>query len=178
METKAFLARVQRTIEQYDMLTPGEPVLAALSGGADSVALLREDGDYLDDKAQESLARAALTTGGWRVSDLRGLERPDRVSYLTKYRAAALGGRAQIAWKSGREQDAETFLREALALADRFDAAPNYRADALRWYEGPDTAMAYDSMGATAQAAVRQAFTQQGEDPEADAFLTAFESEN
>ena len=85
---------------------------------------------------------------------------------------------SQIAWKSGREQDAEAFLREALALADRFDAAPNYRADALRWYEGPDTAMAYDSMGATARAAVRQVFTQQGEDPEAGAFLTAFESEN
>ena len=41
METKAFLACVRRTIEQYDMQTPGEPALAALSGGADSVALLR-----------------------------------------------------------------------------------------------------------------------------------------
>ena len=38
--------------------------------------------------------------------------------------------------------------------------------------------MAYDSMGATAEDAVRQAFTQQGEDAEAGAFLTAFESEN
>ena len=38
--------------------------------------------------------------------------------------------------------------------------------------------MAYDSMGVTARAAVRQTFTQQGEDPEAKAFLTAFESEN
>ena len=38
--------------------------------------------------------------------------------------------------------------------------------------------MAYDSMGLTARAAVRQVFTQQGEDPEAGAFLTAFESEN
>ena len=122
------------------------------------------------DQADEILA--------WLYPFLRGLERPDQVSYLTKFRAAALGCRAQIAWKSGRKTDAEAFLREALALADRFDAAPNYRADALRWYEGPDTAMAYDSMGATARAAVRQVFTQQGEDPEAGAFLTAFESEN
>ena len=122
------------------------------------------------DQADEILA--------WLCPFLQGLEQPGSINSLTKFRAAALGGRAQIAWKSGRKTDAEAFLREALALADRFDAAPNYRADALRWYEGPDTAMAYDSMGATARAAVRQVFTQQGEDPEAGAFLTAFESEN
>ena len=63
-------------------------------------------------------------------------------------------------------------------LAERFDAAPSYRADALRWYEGPDTAMAYDGMGLTARAAVRQAFTEQGKNREADAFLTALETEN
>ena len=106
------------------------------------------------------------------------MEQPGSINSLTKFRAAALGGRAQIAWRSGRTADAEAFLREALALADRFDAAPNYRADALRWYEGPDTAMFYDSMGATARDAVRQAFTQQGKDPEAEAFLTALEVES
>lgn len=121
------------------------------------------------DQADEILA--------WLCPFLQGLEQPGSISYLTKYRAAALGGRAQIAWKSGRKADAEAFLREALALADRFDAAPNYRADALRWYEGPDTAMAYDSMGATAEDAVRQAFTQQGEDAAAEAFLAALQAE-
>ena len=89
------------------------------------------------------------------------------------------GARIDAARREKRyDEDARALLHQALALADRFDAAPNYRADALRWYEGPDTAMAYDSMGATARAAVRQVFTQQGEDPEAGAFLTAFESEN
>ena len=139
------------------------------------IQIVGKFGDIYEDRGRLDQADEVLA---WLYPFLRGLERPDRVSYLTKYRAAALGCRAQIAWKSGRKTDAEAFLREALALADRFDAAPNYRADALRWYEGPDTAMAYDSMGATARAAVRQVFTQQGEDPEAGAFLTAFESEN
>lgn len=40
MGTKAMLETVKRTIAAYDMLRPGEPVLVALSGGADSVALL------------------------------------------------------------------------------------------------------------------------------------------
>ncbi len=139
------------------------------------IQIVGKFGDIYEDRGRLDQADEVLA---WLYPFLRGLERPDQVSYLTKYRAAALGCRAQIAWKSGRKTDAEAFLREALALADRFDAAPNYRADALRWYEGPDTAMAYDSMGATARAAVRQVFTQQGEDPEAGAFLSAFESEN
>ncbi len=41
MGTEAMLETVKQTIEDYHMLNPGEPVLAALSGGADSVALLR-----------------------------------------------------------------------------------------------------------------------------------------
>ena len=138
------------------------------------IQIVGKFGDIYEDRGRLDQADEVFA---WLYPFLRGLERPDQVSYLTKYRAAALGCRAQIAWKSGREQDAEAFLREALALADRFDAAPNYRADALRWYEGPETAMAYDSMGATAEDAVRQAFTQQGEDPEAEAFLAALETE-
>ena len=35
-----FLRKIQQTIAEYGMLKPGEPVLVALSGGADSVALL------------------------------------------------------------------------------------------------------------------------------------------
>ncbi|MGM9612159.1 MAG: tRNA lysidine(34) synthetase TilS [Butyricicoccus sp.] len=35
-----FLENIRQTIAKYAMLEPGEPVLAALSGGADSVALL------------------------------------------------------------------------------------------------------------------------------------------
>lgn len=121
------------------------------------------------DQADEILA--------WLCPFLQGLEQPGSINCLTKFRAAALGGRAQLAWKAGRQEDARALLRQALALAARFDAAPSYRADAIRWYEGPETAMAYDSMGATAEDAVRQAFTQQGEDTAAEAFLAALQAE-
>lgn len=40
MGTEAMLETIKRTIMAHDMLAPGEPVLVALSGGADSVALL------------------------------------------------------------------------------------------------------------------------------------------
>ncbi len=41
MGTEAMLETVKQTIEDWCMLAAGEPVLVALSGGADSVALLR-----------------------------------------------------------------------------------------------------------------------------------------
>ena len=41
MGTEAMLETVKQTIEDWRMLAAGEPVLVALSGGADSVALLR-----------------------------------------------------------------------------------------------------------------------------------------
>lgn len=41
MGTEAMLETVKQTIAEWRMLETGEPVLAALSGGADSVALLR-----------------------------------------------------------------------------------------------------------------------------------------
>ena len=124
--------------------------------------------DIYEDRGRPDEADAVLA---WLCPFLEGMERPDRVSYLMKFRAAALGGRAQLAWKAGRVQEAEAFLRQAQALAQRFDAAPSYRVDALRWYEGPDTAMAYDSMGLTARDAVRQAFSEDGKNREALAFL-------
>lgn len=138
------------------------------------IQIVGKFGDIYEDRGRLDQADEVLA---WLYPFLRGLERPDRVSYLTKFRAAALGCRAQLAWKAGRQEDARTLLRQALALAARFDAAPSYRADAIRWYEGPETAMAYDSMGATAEDAVRQAFTQQGEDAAAEAFLAALQAE-
>ena len=41
MGIKSMLGTTKQTLADYRMLEPGEPVLVALSGGADSVALLR-----------------------------------------------------------------------------------------------------------------------------------------
>ena len=41
MGIKSMLGTIKQTLADYRMLEPGEPVLVALSGGADSVALLR-----------------------------------------------------------------------------------------------------------------------------------------
>ena len=138
------------------------------------IQIVGKFGDIYEDRGRLDQADEVLA---WLCPFLQGLEQPGSINSLTKFRAAALGGRAQLAWKAGRQEDARALLRQALALAARFDAAPSYRADAIRWYEGPETAMAYDSMGATAEDAVRQAFTQQGEDAAAEAFLAALQAE-
>lgn len=71
------------------------------------IQIVGKFGDIYEDRGHLDQADEVLA---WLYPFLRGLERPDQVSYLTKFRAAALGCRAQIAWKSGRKTDAEAFL--------------------------------------------------------------------
>ena len=109
----------------------------------------------------------------WLTAVFQGMEAPGQVSYLRKEIAVLLAAQAQFAWKDGRDADARALLTKARREAAVFDAAPSYRADAVRWYEGPGTAMAYDDLGATALDAVRRAFTERGQDKNAEAFLSA-----
>ena len=55
---------------------------------------------------------------------------------------------------SGEPDAAAASLRQALAA--QFDAAPDYRGDALRFVSGGEPAGIYDDLGATAMDGVRK----------------------
>lgn len=57
---------------------------------------------------------------------------------------------------SGEPDAAAASLRQARALAAQFDAAPDYRGDALRFVSGGEPAGIYDDLGATAMDGVRK----------------------
>lgn len=57
---------------------------------------------------------------------------------------------------SGEPDAAAASLRQARALAAQFDAAPDYRGDALRFVSGGKPAGIYDDLGATAMDGVRK----------------------
>ena len=57
---------------------------------------------------------------------------------------------------SGEPDAAAASLRQARALAAQFDAAPDYRGDALRCVSGGKPAGIYDDLGATAMDGVRK----------------------
>lgn len=65
--------------------------------------------------------------------------------------------------KCGEAAAACASLRKARTLAAQFDAAPDYRAEALRFVSGGEPAGVYDDLGATALAGVRKTVTDMGD---------------
>ena len=99
---------------------------------------------------------AALDALLWLIRYLESLKTDETgVSYVDKILAPYYSECANLARKLGREEDAQSYLRVALNLARRFDAAPvhNLLGTKFRIGETKD-ATAYDDMGATAMDAI------------------------
>ena len=67
--------------------------------------------------------------------------------------AGVSGRRAEKQRGAGRSR---RFSAAGAALAAQFDAAPDYRGDALRFVSGGEPAGIYDDLGATAMDGVRK----------------------
>lgn len=93
--------------------------------------------------------RDALRWGIDALSALPG----DAPCFLDKLIAALHGCVARVELKLGDEEAARESLRTAVALAERFDAAPDYSTRGLRFASLPERS-AYDDLGATALEAV------------------------
>lgn len=91
----------------------------------------------------------------WYLRLLDGLDATP-TSFIWKLRAMLLLAQAEIAWDTQRPQEAEAAIRQAVACALRFDKSPDYSIRSLRFYHGPDRAVA-DSMGFSAMEGLRRA---------------------
>ena len=92
----------------------------------------------------------------WGLGTLEGLKDGDAPCFLDKVNAVLLVCLAFAQEKCGEAAAACASLRKARTLAAQFDAAPNYRADALRFAASDERASAYDDLGATAMDGVRK----------------------
>ena len=105
-------------------------------------------------KQQDFAAVQAVTQ--WGLATLGGLRDGDKPCFLDKINASLLACLA-AAQKNCKDTDAaRASLRQAQALAAQFDAAPDYRGDALRFVSGGEPAGIYDDLGATAMDGVRK----------------------
>ena len=85
-----------------------------------------------------------------------GLKDADKPCFLDKVNASMLVCLAGAQKNCGEAEAAAASLRQAQALAAQFDAAPDYRGDALRFVSGGEPAGIYDDLGATAMDGVRK----------------------
>ena len=103
-------------------------------------------GSHDDHASAEAILRLA-------IGFLAGLRKGDKPNYLDKVGSAMFAALAGSQFLSGRAQEARASLEQAYSLAARFDAAPSYDVNDIRFIDGVENAGAYDDIGATAAAA-------------------------
>lgn len=98
---------------------------------------------------------AQLAASEWILNYLKSLRAEQKVSYLDKIIAPFCSEKARLLDRLGRQQEAEKTLREAFLTASRYDAAPTYQTDSIRFCIA-DSETLYDDVGPTAVAAVEE----------------------
>lgn len=105
-------------------------------------------------KQQDFAATEAIIR--WGLDTFGGLKDAGKPCFLDKVNASMLVCLAGAQKNCGEPDAAAASLRQARALAAQFDAAPDYRGDALRFVSGGEPAGIYDDLGATAMDGVRK----------------------
>lgn len=84
-----------------------------------------------------------------------GLRRGEKTNYMDRPMCVLFACLAYSRLMKGDAAGAERVLVRAKAIAERFDAEPNYGVEAVRFVSGGEQASAYDDIGATAADGVR-----------------------
>lgn len=101
---------------------------------------------YMQKAAYEKLKRLML----WFYQTGQGLRDTDKVSFFDRGDIGIFAVLALVALTENDADAAKAYLRRAKALAERFDAAPNYVFSEVYFYHGAETGAVYDDMGDTA----------------------------
>ena len=134
-----------------------EEALPYLSDGFYSslATLMRITVGFAQSYIQLARYEKALEFVQWTYHAAKGLRDTTVITFLDKVDAVFLTMMADISERSGDTASAYAYLRDALAAAHRFDAAPEYRTFVgMNFYHSSLTAMSIDDMGATAYLAI------------------------
>ena len=104
----------------------------------------RSRGDWASALAITSLAGELMA--GLRTKDISG--------FMDKTYAEVLLMLAYARAKAGLAEESRSALREAAALAARFDSTPEYSLKSMRFLEGAENTTAYDTFGSTASGSI------------------------
>lgn len=100
----------------------------------------------------------------WIVSYMKGLQTSRGESYLCKSTALLLALLGVAYDYAGDQPHARKYLTAAHQAAMRFDAAPNYTSENIRYCEGQVPRSAYDNEGGTAMDSIRRVVNEIKED--------------
>lgn len=98
-------------------------------------------------KAEYAKAEALLH---WGLGLFAQLTKEGQLSFLDKIGVSLRVMLGYLALRRGDQMLARTCLKQARCLAERFDAAPTYSGDRLRYVDSEKAASSFDDLGATA----------------------------
>lgn len=108
--------------------------------------------------------REAADILNWQIAFYQGLKRPGTASFLDKNEALFEAICAQMWMIQGEKGAARDHFRKAKAAAQRFDAAPDYHAKGIRFFESTEQMTMYDDMGATAMEAIEKHIAEEADE--------------
>lgn len=97
----------------------------------------------------------------WVLGSIHGLQKPGVTSFLDRMEALYLAILAYVSQKLGKRDEAENLLRQAKQVALRFDAAPNYGVNRLRFVSPDEPSSAFDNFGSSALDGIRRVLEEQ-----------------
>ena len=109
---------------------------------------------YLNAFCKTGDYQSALALADWALAFYPGLKNPGKRSYMDKNEAFLWAIRADIQLSLHRSEDALSSLRQAKAIALRFDEAPNYSASDIRFVSLQIPAAAFDDLGDAAMSGI------------------------
>ncbi len=99
---------------------------------------------------------AAMRLLNWSIAFIDDLRLEGRSSYLDKNIAFLLALSAHVYCEAGLPEQAKNCLRKGRQIAEKFDAAPNYSSQNIRYCEKDDPHVSYDNMGHGAMDSIEQ----------------------
>ena len=104
----------------------------------------------------------------WALPIFTAMPRPECTSFMDKINSVFYLFQAHVLFKTGQPEEARTSAEESHRLAVRFDAAPSYAADTIRFAMPGEDSTVNDDLGETAAQATQNALKQM-EDPQTTA---------
>lgn len=104
----------------------------------------------------------------WALPIFTAMPRPECTSFMDKINSVFYLFQAHVLLKTGQPEEARTSAEEAHRLAVRFDAAPSYAADTIRFAMPGEDSTVNDDLGETAAQAAQNALKQM-DDPQTTA---------
>lgn len=161
------------TLPDMDMAQDAAPFLMQAFGDM-LTSMVQMMSGYANYYERMGDCSAALDTVLWLIRMLESICKDEHtVTYVDKICAPLYAICADLSLEMGEEHAAEPYLRRALRCARRFDGAPTYKTDGLKFCIG-DTkhARAYDDLGLSAMDAVEKQLGGSGQEKRLQAIWT------